>query len=239
MLDLTIIIPVYNEEEILEKSIKKLLKEARKLGMSFEIIIADNFSKDNTAKIAKRLERQIKEVMYHYIGVKGRGAALRDTIKNKARGRIILYMDADLVTDLKHMPEIIGKINEGYDFATGSRLMKGSEIVGRILVREILSRGYNFLCRLLFNDKIKDHQCGFKAFKRDKVLEILDEVKDNHWTFDTEILVRGKRKGYSIAEVPVKWHEDDKKSKVELKEEIFDHFFKNLVKLYIDLRKGE
>ena len=117
-------------------------------------------------------------------------------------------MDVDLSTDLSFFPIMIDSLIQGYDVATGSRLMEGAEIK-RSFKRELLSRGYNVLVRLILGVKYKDSQCGFKAVKREIVNDVVPEVRDNNWFFDSELLFRAHMKGYKVKEIPVKWIEDE------------------------------
>ncbi len=91
------------------------------------------------------------------------------------------------------------------------------------------------LTRVLLKSKIKDHQCGFKAFKRALLFDILDGIKDNHWFWDTEVLVRAQRKGYRIKEFPVRWR-SDKKTKVDLKRDVFGRGTQ-IIRLWRELKR--
>jgi hypothetical protein len=114
-------------------------------------------------------------------------------------------MDVDLATDVRQLKDLINSIEkEGYDFATGSRMLPESN-VKRSGTRNIASKTYNFMVRAVLGSKVKDHQCGFKAFRREPLMQLLDEVGANHWFWDTEILVRAYRRGYKIKEIPVLW----------------------------------
>ncbi len=203
-----IVVPVYNEEKILEKSISTLYKFLEKnFKYNWSIIIADNASIDRTLELAGSLSKKYKRVKVLHLNQKGRGRALRIAwIKSDAD--IVSYMDVDLSTDLSFFPLMIDSLVQGYDVATGSRLMKGAEIK-RSLKREILSRGYNVLVRLILGVNYKDSQCGFKAVKREIVNDVVPEVRDNNWFFDSELLFRAHMKGYKIKEIPVKWIEDE------------------------------
>jgi len=110
----------------------------------------------------------------------------------------------DLATDLRHLDELVGAIRSGSDIATGSRLLPSSEVV-RTGGRELASRGYNTLVRAILGSRVHDHQCGFKAFNRGRILPLLPSVRATHWFWDTEILVRGQRAGLRVAEFPVSW----------------------------------
>lgn len=134
----------------------------------------------------------------------GRGRAL-DRAFRAARGEILCYIDVDLATDMGHLEELIDAIrSEGYDFATGSRMMPESD-VKRPVKRGLASRGFNLLTRTMLGSKLYDHQCGFKAFRRRSLFEIIDSVEDKHWFWDTELLVRAQRLGYKVKEFPVRW----------------------------------
>ena len=114
------------------------------------------------------------------------------------------YYDVDLATDMLCLHTLIGEIRHGADISTGSRLLPESDI-RRTKGRDIASRSYNFLVRLILRSRLYDHQCGFKGFNRDKILPVLPAIRSDHWFWDTEILVRAQRMGYPVAEFPVHW----------------------------------
>lgn len=203
-----ITIPVYNEEKVLEKSIIELKDFlAKNFNYPHFIVIADNASKDRTRKIGELLAKRFKEVKYIYIPVKGRGIALRTTW-NKYRADIYSYMDVDLSTGLEAFPKLIDLIHvEGYDVVTGDRLSKSAKTT-RCVKREVLSQGYNLILKVVFNQKFKDAQCGFKAVSSKMVKLIMPKVKDNYWFFDTELMLLAEHAGYRIGSLPVTWLED-------------------------------
>ena len=205
MLEISIVIPAYNEKDRLATCISKLKNSLKTITEDYEIIIAEDGSTDGTNELAEELsKRDAKIVHLHSDKRLGRGKALNRAFKVSS-GKILVYMDVDLATDLKYLPELINAIRyEGYDFATGSRMMQTSD-VKRSFKRKIASKGFNFLTRTFLKSKLYDHQCGFKAFKREPLFDLLDEVKDEHWFWDTELLVRAQRKGYKITDFPVKW----------------------------------
>ena len=123
-------------------------------------------------------------------------------------------MDVDLATDIHKLSELIDAIRGGADIATGSRLLPDSN-VKRSTRRTFASQAYNTLIRVLFNSPVHDHQCGFKAYKRESLMGFIDDVEDKHWFWDTETLIRGARKGLKIIEIPVDWSEA-KGTKVKL-----------------------
>jgi glycosyltransferase involved in cell wall biosynthesis len=202
-----IVIPVYNGEKELKNSIKTIISFLRKINFPYKwkIIISDNVSTDNTPKIAKVLSKEYKNVEYLFIPKKGRGIALR-TAWMKSKAEIVSFMDVDLSVELEAFPRMVSKIAEGSDICIGSRFLKESK-VKRSLKREIFSRSYNFLLKLLFQNKFTDAQCGFKAFNTEAVKRILPFVNDDEWFFDTELLVLAERKKYKISEIPFTWTE--------------------------------
>ncbi|MCK5233180.1 MAG: glycosyltransferase family 2 protein [Candidatus Aenigmarchaeota archaeon] len=212
---ISIIVPTYNSEGFLEKNIKIIISTAKKLKTPFEIIIAEDGCSDRTPKIAEKLSKKYSCVFHqHYKEKLGRGRALKKAFM-RAKGNIIVYMDDDLATDLVHLPELMHPVlDDGFDVVTGSRLMVGSKVIGRPAKREIASRAFNFFVRLLLHSRLYDHQCGFKAFKKNTVKPILPAVKDSHWFFDTEILVRAQRRNLRVKEIPVIWQDDLRESTV-------------------------
>lgn len=201
-----IVLPVYNEEKELEENILKLQDFVSKNLSDYEVkvVIADNASTDQTSAIAKKLANQYSDLSFFRLEEKGRGRAIK-----KAWGTedadIYVYMDLDLSTDLKHLPNLISSLNKGYDLAIGSRLLSNSKIVGRTIKREILSRAYNLLIKILFQTKFSDAQCGFKAVTQKAARELLPKIKDNEWFFDSELLIIAEKSGYKIYEEPVVW----------------------------------
>jgi glycosyltransferase involved in cell wall biosynthesis len=220
-----ITIPVLNEENELEKNIKILADFlAKNLKYDWEIEIADNGSIDKTQEIGERLAREKSgktllrqgfegHVKYRRLEERGRGRALKKSWSG-SDAEILSYMDVDLSTNLKSFPPLIDKIISGADVATGSRLLKASR-TKRQIKREILSRGYNLLVKLMFQNKFSDAQCGFKAITKKAAAALLPKIENDNWFFDTELLLLAERAGFKIAEVPVEWIEDlDSKVKI-------------------------
>ncbi|MEM2925633.1 MAG: flippase-like domain-containing protein [Methanocellales archaeon] len=205
MVEVSLVLPAYNEASRIENAVEAASKRLREITDSFEIIIAEDGSTDGTDKIASELAKRFDYIKHiHSRERLGRGKALARAF-SFSQGEIFAYLDVDLATDVKHMEELIQAIREGYDIATGSRLLSQSE-VKRPLKREIASKGYNFLVRLLLSSKLRDHQCGFKAFKRECFEKLSSQVKAPHWFWDTEFLIRAQRAGFKVKEFPVKWH---------------------------------
>ena len=209
-----IVIPVYNEEKDLPRSIDILTRHLReKVENPWRIIIADNGSTDSTMSVAEMLSNRYTGVTCVHIPQKGRGRALRQ-VWLECTADIVCYMDVDLSTDLNHFSELIYAVEEGSHVAIGSRLSKGSK-VKRSLKREFISRAYSTLIRAMFFTPFHDAQCGFKALSRNAARSLVPLVKDNGWFFDSELLIIASRRGYRIKEIPVHW-EDDPDSRVRI-----------------------
>lgn len=208
MMKVDVVVPVYNEEKVLEKNIAILRSFLEKrCPYDWRIVIADNASTDGTLEIARELSARWDKVTYIHLDQKGRGRALRRAWL-ASEADVVSYMDVDLSTNLEaFLPLIDSLIEGGYDVAIGSRLKKGAK-VKRSFKREIISRCYNLLIKLMFRNKFSDAQCGFKALTQRAVKDLVPLVKDQAWFFDSELLLLAERRGYKIFEVPVEWIED-------------------------------
>lgn len=205
LLDVSVVLPAYNEATKLEMAVSETAKALEEFACSYEILIAEDGSTDGTDRVAVELSDRHKFVKHLHAEKRlGRGAALKNAFKN-CNGRILVYMDVDLATNIRQLKSLVKAVEEKeFDFAIGSRMLSESK-VARSQTRNTASKTYNFLVRAMLGSKVRDHQCGFKAFKREALLALLDEVAASHWFWDTELLVRASRKGYKIKEIPVEW----------------------------------
>lgn len=203
-----VVIPVYNEEAKIGGSLGALVPfmEAR-FPDAYRVTVADNGSTDTTVDEASRIASHHPRVSVLRIPQKGRGRALRAAWL-ASQADVVAYMDVDLSTDLSALPPLVAPLLDGRcHVATGTRLHPSSRIE-RSAKRELLSRGYNCLIRVLFpRRRFSDAQCGFKALTRRAAQELVPLVRDNAWFFDTELLLLAEQAGYQIHEVPVTWVE--------------------------------
>ncbi len=207
-----VVIPVYNEAASLEASITTL---RRYLDEAFPfrtmVTIADNGSTDGTALVAQRLASTLDGVQAMILSRKGRGFALR-TAWSASEAEVVAYMDVDLSTSLSALLPLVASVLSGHsDLAVGTRLARGSRVI-RGPKRELISRAYSRIVRLSLRSSLTDFQCGFKAIRRERALQILPLVEDNEWFFDTELLVTAERLGVRISETPVEWTDDPNSS---------------------------
>jgi glycosyltransferase involved in cell wall biosynthesis len=204
-----VFIPVLNEAHVLERSVNTVREYLRRnLPYRWQVVIIDNGSTDGTQDIAGKLAAAHEDVGFVHLTQRGRGRALRHGwLQSKAD--VVCYMDVDLSTDLIYLNQLIDAIvKEGYDVATGSRLLSNS-VTKRCFKREVTSRVYNLIVKMVLFTRFSDAQCGFKAVSRDAVEQIVPQVEDQSWFFDTELLVLAEKHGYRIKDIPVVWIEDD------------------------------
>jgi hypothetical protein len=205
--EVSVVLPAYDEEETIEETVRISLSTLASFlpEGSFEVIVAEDGCSDRTPEIADRLAREDARVRHFHSDERlGRGGALERAFE-AARGDTLVYYDTDLATDMRHLEELVESVRtEGYDVATGSRRMPGAR-QPRETERGVASDGYNTLVRTVLRSDLRDHQCGFKAFDREVLFALLPAVGDDHWFWDTEILVKAQRRGYDVKEFPVEW----------------------------------
>ncbi|PZG25488.1 glycosyl transferase [Spongiactinospora gelatinilytica] len=210
-----IVIPVHNEQRVLEDSVRRLhgyLSAA--FPFAFRITVADNASTDATWEVALRVARDLGDVGAVRIAEKGRGRALR-RVWSQSDADVVAYMDVDLSTDLDAFLPLVAPLLSGHsDLAIGTRLDASANVV-RGPKREVISRGYNLLLRSVLGARFSDAQCGFKAVRAEVAQALLPSVRDEEWFFDTELLLLAERHGLRIHEVPVDWV-DDPDSRVDI-----------------------
>jgi len=210
-----VVVPVHNEGAGLAQSIERL-HEYLSAGFPFSwrITIADNASTDATLSIARALSQRLANVRVLHLEQKGRGLALR-TAWTHNDAAVVAYMDVDLSTGLDALLPLVAPLVSGHsDIAIGSRLSAGAN-VARGPKREVISRIYNLILRLVFSTRIRDAQCGFKAVRSDVAARLLPAVEDNAWFFDSELLLIAEHNGLRVHEVPVDWV-DDPDSRVDV-----------------------
>jgi glycosyltransferase involved in cell wall biosynthesis len=208
--DISIILPAHNEASQIEKCVREVDHAARTLSDSYEIIVSEDGSTDGTDAIVKDLAATIRSLTLQHFPVRlGKGKALKNAL-NSTHGDVIVFMDVDLATSLTCLPQVVKKVSEQGGLVIGSRHVAGSRVQRRVS-RTLSSLAYNTLVRALFRDNVHDHQCGFKAMRRD-VAEAMGGVRSNGFFFDTEMILRCKKSGFPVCEVGVEWSEKRAKS---------------------------
>lgn len=209
---LSIIVPCFNEEKIIYNNLIKIYQFMIKQKVNFEIILINDGSKDKTELEIKKAINYLNSKRIKAFNLKknqGKGYAVKEGVK-KSSGDYVLFMDADLATDLKEITNFI-KIKDKFDIIIGNRISKKAK---REIFRKLSGKISYLITQLVLGLDIKDTQCGFKLFNK-KSLIIFKEQKINRWGFDFELLYLARKKGFKIKEVLVKWKEmPDSKVKV-------------------------
>lgn len=200
-IDLSLVLACYNEGEVLSKNLGEIKETLGNTKYSYEIILIDDCSKDNTKQKIKDFAKNNSNIkcIFHEKN-EGRGKTITDGIK-EAKGKIVGFIDVDLEIGPHYIPPLVQAIKEGNDVAIAYR----EYIVNAntLFYRWIAHKGYRFLVKKLLKAEIKDTETGCKFFNRKKILPILDEIRDKFWFWDTEIIIRSYYKGLKIKEIPV------------------------------------
>ena len=229
-LELSIIIPAYNEEARLPRALASIRDFLLQQGMGLdktEVIVVDDGSKDGTVRIAEELKRDLPFLRIILNGHnRGKGYSVRHGML-EARGRLALFTDADLSAPIEEWQKLRAAIESGYDGAIGSRAVDRSLIaVHQSALRELAGIIFNRFVRVFTGLPFHDTQCGFKAFVRERAQTVFEQQKIKRFGFDPEILFLAKRHGLRIAEVPVRWSHDPA-TKVNV--------FRDSLKMFADL----
>lgn len=198
---LSLVIACYNEEQVLLESVAEIRETLLELARPCELIFVDDCSRDRTRELLRALAADPSEVPVRLIlheRNQGRGASVSDGFR-AARGAIAGYLDVDLEVHCRYIPSLLRAIEKGADVATVRRIYAFQV---RSLDRYFMSRGYSWLVRALLGTRLHDTETGYKFFRREKLLPVLDAIRDRGWFWDTEFMLRAERSGLLIAELP-------------------------------------
>jgi dolichyl-phosphate beta-glucosyltransferase len=203
---LSIVIPAYNEEQRLPRTVLETLSFCTQRNLSFEIILSDDGSLDTTLELARLFEERDARVRAMSCPHLGKGSAVRMGMLN-ARGQFVLFMDADGATPLTEISKLIAALEAGNDVAFGSRALQvaGDVRVKTSLHRRFIGRVFAFFVNVIAIGGVADTQCGFKMFRRDAAQAIFPLQKTPGFAFDVEILFLARKLGLALIEVPVNW----------------------------------
>ncbi|MEK7116786.1 MAG: glycosyltransferase [Patescibacteria group bacterium] len=223
-----IVIPLYNEEKILEKSVKTLADFLRQSNFPYDysITLADNASTDNSQDICRELSHRYNQVRCLKIGQKGKGLAIR-TAWSKSDVDILAFMDIDLASDLNFLKPLIESIAIGKnDMAIGNRRGQKSQVFSDKITRRFASKVFNFMVQIIFKSPFIDHQCGFKAISKEKFNLIMPFLSENGFFIDTELIIVSLVHGLKIQPIDIIWR-DNRNSKVSL--------FGDSIRMFVDI----
>jgi len=231
-MEMSIVIPAYNEEKRLPKTISEIEKYFNKKNSEFEIIVIDDGSIDKTAEYVMKKNRNNPKIKLFKNGNNfGKGYSVRKGIMN-SQGRYILVTDSDLSTPINQVDDFLVNIGEEFDIIIGSRGLKDSKIiVHQFILREAMGRIFNFLVRFLIGLSFKDTQCGFKLFKSSVAKSIFEKQKINSFAFDVEVLTIALKNKARILEFPVIWS-NNSSTKVNVIQHPIEMFI-DLFKIYL------
>ncbi len=213
---ISVIIPGYNEEDVVASTISSVEAVMRQIGGLFEILVVDDGSKDSTRQILEGLVRGKKHPELRFISYAD-GPSRRENLAKSfplLKGDYVLLLDMDLSLDVSHLKDMVHWLDEGYGMVIMNRYHPESRIK-RNLRRYIISKIYNAIIRLLFRTGFKDNICGFKAFRRGVVMQLVEDAgidksgrRSVFW--DTQLIIFAKRRNLKIKEMPVRWTEGEK-----------------------------
>jgi len=250
---LSVIIPAYNEEKRLPKTLREIDDYLRKQNFESEIIVVSDGSKDKTVEAAKNLiseinpstelrvdaeqSRSIKNLrVIEFKENRGKGFGVKEGMMG-ALGKFRLFTDADNSTPISQIEKMWPEFEKGFDIVIGSRDIKGAILdPPQPLFRRFTGEIFKYLRKIVIDLwEIEDSQCGFKCFTKKAAEDIFPKCKINRFAFDPEILLVGKKLGYKIKEIPIYW-KNDLQSKVKLKSMI--KMLLDLFKIRLNLIKG-
>ena len=204
--DLSVVIPAYNEEDRLTPTLRDYLAYCRGSERTVEILVVDDGSLDATSVVVEQFASSHPEVrLIRLAENRGKGYAVRSGVVN-ARGRLVLFADADGATPMAEVERLEAALRDGADVAIGSRAMDAVGVrVNARLYRRVLGRLFHRLVEALTVRGVQDTQCGFKLFRGAVAHDLFSRMRMCGYSFDVELLMMAQRRGYRIAEVPVNW----------------------------------
>jgi len=214
-LHVTLIIPVFNEQERIANTLYTVKDYLSQQPYSSDVMIIDDGSSDLTSEVVRVVDIYSEEVKEQSSGVLienvknvGKGYSIAKGLL-MAKGDIIAFTDADSSTPIHEIEKLICKINDGYDVVIGSRNLAASEVENRPAIRGVLSKCFNMIASALGLMSVTDSQCGFKAYRRNAARDVAARQKINGYCFDVEHIHMASKLGYKVCEVPVSWRHDD------------------------------
>lgn len=223
---ISLIIPVYNEEERIERTLDKVWNYFESHKYKSEIVVVDDGSKDGTLEKLKKFENQIRVISYN--PNRGKGAAVRTGMLS-SKGKFRFFSDADLSTPIYEIEKLLEKLKSGADICIGSRAIDPSLIKKhQPFYREFMGKMFNKFVQLMVLKGIEDTQCGFKGFTDRAAELVFSKSKIDGFSFDVEVLFLAQKAGLRIEQVPVEWY-NDRRTKVNP--------LKDSVKMFLELLK--
>ncbi len=227
-MQISLIIPAYNEEKNILRTLKKLKLFLKNEKDKWEILIINDGSTDNTLKILKNYKPKFFKII-SYKKNKGKGFAVKKGVK-QATGDYMCFTDSDLAYSFDNLKNLLSYLKD-FDVVIGSRNLETDNHENISTLRRIFGKGFNILSNIILGYRIKDTQCGLKVFKKEAAKSLFSKQTLNGWGFDTEILYLAKKKKYKIKEARamVLKRYGTQGSKI--------NFLKDPIKMFLDLLK--
>jgi len=211
---LSVIIPAYNEEERIGESLERIKEYCSRVHPDHEVIVVDDGSRDGTSAMVLKHAKEWKQLRLMTLEHRGKGHATKMGVLASS-GEWILCSDADLSTPIDQVANML-EVGERHPIVIGSRSISGASVTQPPPIhRKIMGRVFNWIVKALAVRGFQETQCGFKLFRRDAALDIFNRITLDGFAFDVEMLYLAGRLGYSVAEVPVSWRNDER-TKVKL-----------------------
>jgi len=204
--DYSIVIAAYNEAARIAATLDRVLAYVTERDWKAEIVVVNDGSIDDTVAVVRPYVHKYSALhLLENPGNRGKGYSIRNGILH-ARGKLLLFSDADLSSPIEESAKLFAALNNGSDLAIGSRWLQSElQTQRQPLYRQLFGRVFNLMLRLILGLKFKDTQCGFKAFTREAAQKIFPLQTIERWGFDPELLFLAKRFQMKVAEVPVAW----------------------------------
>jgi dolichyl-phosphate beta-glucosyltransferase len=236
-MDLSMVIPAFNEAERISDSLTRIFRYLDSAGISAEVLVVDDGSTDGTAERVAEFKEGDRLRFIRLEENQGKGAAVRAGVL-EASGDYILMSDADLSTPIQELEKLLPHVKGEYDIAVGSRQIEGAELVKRQgLFRQAAGLVFGALTRLVVNTGVIDTQCGFKCFRAQAAKRIFKSNRIRGYCFDIEVLAKARLWGMRVIEVPVRW-EDKAGSKVNMIKDL-PGVIKEILAIRRNISRGE
>ncbi len=208
-MDLSVVVPCFNEEDRLPIALAAVEPYLADIGCSFELILVDDGSTDRTLALMREAERRIEYLRVVCLTPnRGKGRAVAEGVAVSA-GDSVLVSDTDFSAPIAELPKLQAALAEGAGVAIGSRAKRGAREVDQPLHRRMMGKVFNLMVQATLLPGLWDTQCGFKLFRGDVARELFRVLRTDGFAFDVEVLWWARRRGYEVREIPVRWVNSD------------------------------
>jgi len=232
---LSIVIPAYNEENRLPRTLRQVFAFLEKETYTYEVLVIENGSTDRTLEIAREFASNHSNLRVFHEEQRGKGYAVRRGML-EARGEFRFICDADLSMPIEEVNNFLPSLLNGFEIAIGSREAPGAIRYNEPTYRHWGGRAINFAIRLLILPGLNDTQCGFKCFRAANAEALFRQQTLNGWSFDIEILYLAKRHGDRIKEIPIHWYYESESKVNAVRDAI--HIVSDIFRIYVNDLRG-